>query len=685
MLDVVTALGGRRRRREHRHDARRRRRAVRRCRRRARQRRHRRARRSRRCSHVVAGLDVPYVVMHWRGPSAVMDELARYDDVVAEVVGELAARVDAAVAAGVAVERIIVDPGIGFAKTAAHNWALLQPARCARGAGPTGARRRVRGSASSSALAGPEARDDATVAVSALAAAAGVWGVRVHEPAANLAAVAVGRAWRDGDGRSLTAVREVASLDRAAAERVLRRASELAGAEPDEALPLGAIDEDVLDRRRRRGRHPGERGAPGDRHRAARSRRRPTHVGDPLVGPTIVIDEQELPGRADEVLGPHRSLARRRAPHAARPAARRPRRVEQAVRGRQRNDCAPCATPPARVISATSSASPPRRATPASGRASCASRPTAVATARCASPSGVAVGGVATAGVVGVALVTVPLVLLAAPVAIAAGCGLAATGRRRADAGRSRARPGHRRRRPAGPAGPAAASTSSAASGGCRAGREPAQHLGVQQPVGADRRVVAVRRHALAVGERPAGLLDEQAHGGDVVGGDPDGVDGDVEGTLGDEGVLPEVAEAADSPRVARRGRRAPASGRGVPAVVERDADLGVGDGWRPSTRGTAARRRTSRRPPSPTSAGRAPAPTRRRRRRRRRGRGRSASPTPGCRGRSPTCRRSGRRSTPTATTRHPTVRAPRRAGGGAAGRRPGARRSPPRRPGRAR
>ena len=147
---------------------------------------------------AVADLDVPYVVMHWRGPSAVMDELARYDDVVAEVAGELAARVDAAVAAGVAVERVIVDPGIGFAKTAAHNWALLGRLDALTALGRpvlVGASRKR----FLSTLAGADGRDDATVAVSALAAAAGVWGVRVHEPAANLAAVAVGRAWRDGE------------------------------------------------------------------------------------------------------------------------------------------------------------------------------------------------------------------------------------------------------------------------------------------------------------------------------------------------------------------------------------------------------------------------------------------------------------------------------------------------------
>ena len=68
-------------------------------------------------------------------------------------------------------------------------------------------------------------------------------------------------------------------------------------------------------------------------------------------------------------------------------------------------------------------------------------------------------------------------------------------------------------------------------------------------------------RHPMAVGERAAGLLDEQAHGGDVVGRHPDGVDGDVECPLGDEGVLPEVAEAPDPPgfpgQFDQRGREA--------------------------------------------------------------------------------------------------------------------------------
>jgi dihydropteroate synthase len=142
---------------------------------------------------TVAELGVPYVVMHWRGPSAVMDELARYDDVVADVVREVGARVDAAVAAGVSAERIVVDPGLGFAKTAAHNWALLRRLDALQSLGHP-----VLVGASRKRFLGPERRDEATAAVSALAAAAGVWGVRVHEPAANVAAVEVGTAWRTG-------------------------------------------------------------------------------------------------------------------------------------------------------------------------------------------------------------------------------------------------------------------------------------------------------------------------------------------------------------------------------------------------------------------------------------------------------------------------------------------------------
>jgi len=73
---------------------------------------------------VVADAGCPWILMHWRGHSRRMLDLARYDDVVAEVRAELLQRVDAAVTAGVDPGRLILDPGIGFAKHAEHNWAL---------------------------------------------------------------------------------------------------------------------------------------------------------------------------------------------------------------------------------------------------------------------------------------------------------------------------------------------------------------------------------------------------------------------------------------------------------------------------------------------------------------------------------------------------------------------------------
>ena len=77
-------------------------------------------------ARVVAHARVPWILMHWRGHSDRMGALATYDDVLAEVRAELVARVDAAVLAGVDPGRIVLDPGLGFAKTAEHNWALLR-------------------------------------------------------------------------------------------------------------------------------------------------------------------------------------------------------------------------------------------------------------------------------------------------------------------------------------------------------------------------------------------------------------------------------------------------------------------------------------------------------------------------------------------------------------------------------
>lgn len=139
---------------------------------------------------AVAGLGVPYVAMHWRGHSADMQTRAVYDDVVAEVVAELAARVDACAAAGIA--EVIVDPGIGFAKTAEHNWALLAALPRLQALGPL-----LLGSSRKAFLGAllddrpPVGRDDATLALTALAAQEGAWGVRVHDVPGSADAVRV--------------------------------------------------------------------------------------------------------------------------------------------------------------------------------------------------------------------------------------------------------------------------------------------------------------------------------------------------------------------------------------------------------------------------------------------------------------------------------------------------------------
>ncbi|MFJ3778286.1 dihydropteroate synthase [Streptomyces sp. NPDC090075] len=154
---------------------------------------------------AVAELGVPYVVMHWRAPSREMDRHAIYRDVVGEVVSELLRRVDALVAAGVDPGCVILDPGLGFAKHAGHDWRLLGELRTVRAAGfPVlvgASRKRFIGAALSGCVDGgsaPRARDAATAAVSALAAAAGAACVRVHDVRSSLHAVCMAAAWADG-------------------------------------------------------------------------------------------------------------------------------------------------------------------------------------------------------------------------------------------------------------------------------------------------------------------------------------------------------------------------------------------------------------------------------------------------------------------------------------------------------
>jgi dihydropteroate synthase len=152
-------------------------------------------------AQLVAEAGCPWILMHWRGHSRDMNRLAVYSDVVAEVREELLDRVAAAEAAGVAPERIIVDPGLGFAKTAEHNWTLTRHLDVLVGLGYPVLFAASRKSYLGRLLAGPDGhprpvgdREAATLATSVLAFAAGVWGVRVHDVRATSDARAVWRA-----------------------------------------------------------------------------------------------------------------------------------------------------------------------------------------------------------------------------------------------------------------------------------------------------------------------------------------------------------------------------------------------------------------------------------------------------------------------------------------------------------
>ncbi len=146
---------------------------------------------------AVADLGVAYLAMHWRGPSNRMQDLAVYSDVVAEVTAELADRITAARAAGIDPDRLVIDPGLGFAKTAAHNWTLLrnldQLARLGQPILVGASRKRFLGEllATADGLRPPKGRDVATTAITALLAASGVWGVRTHTVADQRDAIAV--------------------------------------------------------------------------------------------------------------------------------------------------------------------------------------------------------------------------------------------------------------------------------------------------------------------------------------------------------------------------------------------------------------------------------------------------------------------------------------------------------------
>lgn len=141
---------------------------------------------------VAAETGLDFIAMHWRGHSAVMDELTAYDDVVRDVRAELEQRVAELIIVGVAPERIILDPGLGFAKTADQSWMLMAHLRDFRSLGCpvlVGASRKRFLSTLLPDGAEPKQRDPATAILSALAAEAGAWGVRVHDVAGTRAAL----------------------------------------------------------------------------------------------------------------------------------------------------------------------------------------------------------------------------------------------------------------------------------------------------------------------------------------------------------------------------------------------------------------------------------------------------------------------------------------------------------------
>jgi dihydropteroate synthase len=149
---------------------------------------------------LIAESGVSYVCMHWRGHSADMQSKATYADVVAEVIAELSTQLDEADRAGVAADKLIIDPGFGFAKTGEHNWQLLQRLEefdvLGRPMLVGVSRKTFLGRLLASADGSPrpaKERDDATTALTTVLALREVWGVRVHSVRASRDAIAVAR------------------------------------------------------------------------------------------------------------------------------------------------------------------------------------------------------------------------------------------------------------------------------------------------------------------------------------------------------------------------------------------------------------------------------------------------------------------------------------------------------------
>ena len=155
-------------------------------------------------ANLIAGTEVPWVLMHWRSVRQNHPhEIPHYRDVVTEVRDELLAGVEAAVGVGIDRGQLIIDPGLGFAKTARHNWALLRalPELVASGIPVLvgASRKRFLGSllaAEDGTPRSPDGRETATAVISALAGLHGAWGVRVHDVRASVDALKVVGAWQ---------------------------------------------------------------------------------------------------------------------------------------------------------------------------------------------------------------------------------------------------------------------------------------------------------------------------------------------------------------------------------------------------------------------------------------------------------------------------------------------------------
>jgi dihydropteroate synthase len=123
-------------------------------------------------------LKVSYIAMHWRGHSKDMNSKAVYGDVVSEVISELNERIEAALDAGIQKDKLIIDPGIGFAKDAEHNWAIIDSIdRFVSMGYPVlvgASRKRFLGGES------PDEREQATIKLTKRLGATGIWAVRVH-------------------------------------------------------------------------------------------------------------------------------------------------------------------------------------------------------------------------------------------------------------------------------------------------------------------------------------------------------------------------------------------------------------------------------------------------------------------------------------------------------------------------